>query len=268
MFHKTLTILSLVGLLFGVALLAGPYLLPTASIGPDTFATLAKKFGIRVMHEDIAFPVKIYHGTIAGREAGESDVAAYAPILTSEFDLYPVDYVKNSKLRRIILCRNLSFNGQPRGAIPDFENHALYLDVRTGKHAELWQRKAVHHEFFHIVDYEDDGKIYEDEDWKKLNPESFEYGDGGIKMRDPDASLLTTSIPGFLTAFSTSGVEEDKAEIFANMMVDLAVVEKRANADAVIRSKMLFMRKLIRSFSADCDDDFWSKIRKRSASPP
>ena len=73
--------------------------------------------------------------------------------------------------------------------------------------------------------------------------------------------MLTDKFPGFLNHYSTTGVEEDKAEIFANLIVEPEVVKKRAETDAVLQSKVAQMRELLAAFCAEMNDDFWKKAQ-------
>src|SRR5204863_9871526 len=68
--------------------------------------------------------------------------------------------------------------------------------------------------------------------------------------------------PGFLNHFSTFGVNEDKAEVFANLIVDSAYVERRATKDPVLRAKVQRMRELLAEFCPAVNDEFWEKARK------
>ena len=43
------------------------------------------------------------------------------------------------------------------------------LDVGTNDQPASYLRKVIHHEFFHVIDYCDDGLLYEDDGWKSLN---------------------------------------------------------------------------------------------------
>src|SRR5262249_29172865 len=124
---------------------------------------LAKTYKIKVAHADLSFPVKTTHGTINGKDAGKKELQEYAGLFASEFALYPTELVRRSRLKRIVLCRGLSFAGQRRSAIPDYEHDVLYLDVSRGTDNKTYLRKVIHHEFFHIVDYRDDGSVYKDE---------------------------------------------------------------------------------------------------------
>ena len=115
----------------------------------------------------------------------------------------------------------------------------------------------------HIIDFHDDGSVYQDKDWAALNAPGFKYGSGGSKAQDqPTTSLLTDKLPGFLNHYSTTGVEEDKAEIFANLMVDFEYVQLRAEQDPVLKAKVERMKALLAAFCPAMNDDLWKKVRE------
>ncbi len=170
-----------------------------------------------------------------GAAAGD-EIDHYSVLFVREFSLYPPSLIKRCGLKRIVLCKDLAFDGQLRAAIPDFEHDTLYLDVLRGGYDRLYVCKVLHHEFFHIIDYRDDGRVYEDREWSALNPPGFKYGTGGKNAQQvASARELTDKFPGFLNYYSTTGVEEDKAEVFANLIVDSAYVAERAKRTACWR---------------------------------
>jgi hypothetical protein len=199
------------------------------------------------------------HGKIDGRPATGDEIDAYSDLFISEFSLYPQSLIKQCSLERVVLCKTLSFDGQLRAAIPDFEHETLYLDVLRGGYDRLYLRRVLHHEFFHIIDYRDDGDVYEDKQWKALNPPGFKYGTGGKNSQDwAGAGELTAAFPGFLNYYSTTGVEEDKAEVFANLIVNSEYVTWRANTDRVVRAKVQLLKKLLAKFCPEVDEAFWT----------
>jgi len=124
-------------------------------------------------------------------------------------------------------------------------------------------RSVIHHEFFHIIDYRDDGELYADRRWMDLNPVEFQYGSGGKNAQDDSsASLMTSDRPGFLNSYSRTGVEEDKAEVFANMIVNGGLLAGRASTDPVLRAKMERMKELLAKFCPEIDDTFWEAARR------
>lgn len=223
---------------------------------------IAKAYRIQIVTANPSFPVKSTHGIIDGRGADQKALDDYATLFASEFTLYPPDFVKRSQLRRVVLSSDLSFAGQRRNAIPDYEHNTLYLDVSRGTYSKPYLRKVIHHEFFHIVDWRDDGAVYSDPHWASLNPSQFRYGSGGRSAQDlKTTSVLTDRFPGFLNHYSTTGVEEDKAEVLANLIVDPAYVGSRAAKDPVVMAKVKRMRELLATFSPDMNDAFWERVR-------
>jgi hypothetical protein len=235
----------------------------TSTVAVGEFEQVARAYKIKIVAMEPAFPVKTWHGKIDGTSADGKTLANYAGLFAAEFSLYPPDLVKRTRLARVVLCADLSFAGQRRNAIPDYEHDTLYLDVSRGAHNKAYLRTVVHHEFFHIIDYRDDGSVYTDERWAALNPAKFKYGTGGRNAQDVQTtSVLTDKFPGFLTHYSTTAVEEDKAEVFAHMIVDSDYVEERVKKDRVIKAKVARMRELLIKFCPDMNEKFWEKVRR------
>jgi len=237
----------------------------------ESVAQLEKKFGIEVVLEKEPFPVANDHGPIAGQDATLAEVERYLPLLLFEFGAYPPELVKRTKLKRIVLCKRLSFAGQFRNAIPDYQHDTLYLEVVRGMASPGYMRRVIHHEFFHIIDWKDDGLVYRDDAWGKLNPKGFRYGTGGKNAQgDATMSLLTDEFPGFLTKYATTGVEEDKAELYAHMLVDPKLVRQRVAADEILAAKCERMQQLLSRFCKQVDAEFWermSKLAKKRSNP-
>jgi hypothetical protein len=228
----------------------------------DSLSETAKNYHLEIEFEDLEFPVQTKAGEITGANASLSAVEGYTPLFSLEFNLYPKSLIKAAKLKRVILCTDLAFAGQRRNAIPDFENNTLYLDVVRGGQNKSYLRKVIHHEFFHIIDLRDDGKLYRDERWAALNPPEHQYGSGGRNAQEKsNTSVLTNQFPGFLNHYSTTGVEEDKAEIFANLMVEPEHLQKQGDADPVLKSKVEQMHALLLDFCPEMNGDFWKKVK-------
>lgn len=206
------------------------------------------------------FPIQTTHGAIDGKDATDADIKRYAALFFPEWQLYPASLIQKTKLTKIVFCANLSFAGQPRTAIPDLENNVLYLDVARSPSNDDYNRRTIHHEFFHIIDWYDDRKLYSDPDWEKLNPQGFQYGTGGQNAQcDPFGSLLTDKYPGFFTSYSRSGVEEDKAEVFSILIVFAQAATQRSQTDAIIAAKIQKMKQLLLRFCPDLNDAFWTR---------
>ena len=226
-------------------------------------AAVGKKYGLEIITSPPRFPVKMNTGEINGSAAAKADVESYAGLFAFEWSLYPPELVKKTRLKSVVFCRDLTFAGQRRTAVPDFEHDVLYLDVARGRSNDRYVRKVIHHEFFHVIDLRDDDHLYEDERWAKLNPSGFKYGPGGINLQnDPTVTEPGKDAPGFLNRYAASGVEEDKAEVFAHLMVEPKAMSARAGEDKYIRAKVERMKELLAEFSPKADEKFWKKVEK------
>ena len=76
---------------------------------------------------------------------------------------------------------------------------------------------------------------------------------------DYKAARLTPP-SGFVNNYSTTAVEEDKAEVFANMIVRPQSIAEWAKVDGVIRNKARMMRDPAYLISNDIDDAFWEAL--------
>lgn len=203
---------------------------------------------------------------IRGDQARLSDLQHFLPIFVEEWRLLPTKLVKKTELKYIVFGTSFKLMNElmVRQAIPDYHHEGMYYDVHfshTDPHAQLYFRSIVHHEFYHYIDFVDDGLVYEDKDWKKLNPQEFKYGSGGKNARGADMGLVTNGIRGFISKYGTSGVEEDKAEIFRCMMLNLREMEMRAEDDPFLKSKITRMKELMVKYSPEIDEAFWTKLR-------
>ena len=235
--------------------------LPGQVEGRETEARLsqlARAYGLRVVVADGPLRVESTHGVILAKRADNRELRIYREIFREELSRYPVEFIRKTELRRFVLCKGLSFNGQERYAIPDFEHDTIYLNLERplglswdpSGAFELYRRKVFHHELYHQIDWKDDGLLYRDDAWAKLNPRSFRYGPGGINMRGASCSLLTHEIPGFVTQYATAGVEEDKAEVYANLMANNAALTELACADALVATKVEALVARLDAYSA------------------
>lgn len=224
---------------------------------------IATVYKIEIVTVAPRFPVKTTYGKINGKSADRKSLESFAVLFATEFSLYPPELVKRSWLKRVVFCTDLSLAGQQSGALADLEHYTLYLECIRGALGKRFLRRSIHHEFFHLIDYRDDGSVYQDKSWEYLNPRDFKYGSGGYSAQDlPETAVLTDKFSGFLNHYSTTGVEEDKAEVFAHLVVNPDYVEDRAKEDHVLKAKVERMRDLLISFCPDMDEEFWEKVRK------
>ena len=213
-------------------------------------------------------PVRTTYGPITGTPAKQTDIDHYVRLLADEFRLYPRKFISQVGLRSIALCTDLKFDGQSRTAVPDFEHQTLYLDVQRGVPNTRYQRLAIHHDFFHMVDFSDDSLVERDDRWSRLNKSGFRYGKGGkAAQSNPATAVLTTKHAGFLNHYSTTAVEEDKAEVFAHLMVNAEYCRGRAKSDKVLAAKFNRMKSMLEDWCPSLDKSYWKRAEALRRDP-
>jgi hypothetical protein len=226
------------------------------------FATrdLLKNAGVQFDIATGAFDDSTYWGWIRGIAPTAADVNHYCQkVLSIELQRYPRQFFRAINLKRVVLAANLSFAGQPRALIPDFEHETLYIDVVAGNtHAE-YPRRALHHELYHMIDQADGARLYDDPEWASLNSSGFQYPRGGGKdaQTDPTGSILRDDLPGFVSSYAKSAAEEDKAELFSAAMTNPQFLAERIRSDVIVRTKYRLLRKRISAFCSDLDTGAW-----------
>lgn len=194
-------------------------------------------------------------GAITCEPSPFDDALESAVRIQREFKAYPTALFARAGCERIVLCTKLAYAGQLRAAIPDWEHNTLYIDTQRGAKSPGYPEHVLHHEFFHLIDHADDGDVYRDETWSALNPTGFRYGNGGVNAQTTrNTGALTDSIPGFLTHYATTGVEEDKAELFAFSITHKDYIATRIQTDTTLRAKVTRLKVLLVDFCPDAND--------------
>jgi hypothetical protein len=193
----------------------------------------------------------------------DEDLDFFLPLFFKEFSLYPISLIKNSQLKNVYFVNSLIFSthafSQYRASVPDYSDDVMSMIYCCKERGVDYIKNVIHHEFFHFVDFIEDKKIYgPDPDWEILNEPDFKYGSGGAMNRE--WKPLSPEIRGFLNFYSTTGIEEDKAEIFSHMInFPEIVVETKCE---ILKGKFDYIRNLLERFDPDGigKKDFWETL--------
>ncbi len=232
----------------------------------DKISEIEHKYNIELEYKTL--PVLSYSKYSANvtvlSEEDKDALAKYVDIFYMEFNRYPQDFIKNTGLKKIAFVKNLSVIGQNRAAMPLPKIKTVFYDIYLGNDDKEYQQEVIHHEFYHLIEANINGdSYYKDPVWAKFNNPNFRYGSGGASAYD-NPEQYTNKVPesGFISTYSTYGLEEDKAEIFANLMVPKLYKEmhsKIAN-DAILNKKVNYMKDFLSKYSEHMNEDFWQKI--------
>lgn len=218
----------------------------SAAGGSEDTSTLpsdAERFGfvlrgrtggdVALLEATRGFEVGLGNGPLRGGVPGDGPARQAARMLARELGRYPKAFLRRIRLNGVVLCAELTESGQPIPSLPNVGG-LLVLDVEANE-ADLV--RTLHHEVFHFADLADDGKLAPDPAWAGLNAREFHYGSGGRTLRGAWAARAS-DLPGFVSTYATSGVEEDKAETFAFAMARKTELQDRRRQDPVLAAKL------------------------------
>jgi len=193
------------------------------------------------------FELSLANGPVRGTRPDPALASRGVAIVRREIDRYPASFLRRIRLAGIVLVQDLREGGM---AIPSLPNVGglLLLDVSSVKSDLV---RCLHHEVFHFFDLADDGRLSPDPEWAALNAPGFAYGSGGRTLRGAWAAKPSTDIPGFVSAYATSGPEEDKAETFAFAVTRAELMRTLLASDPLLRAKMRELTERIRRMDAD-----------------
>jgi len=159
-------------------------------------------------------------------------VTAAEPVAS---DLAQLPYVSVRKLglRYVMLCAGAKSGDRSIGGIPVPPLNLLMLNVGVSENAASLEAITLH-ELYHMAEFR--FGEFEDADW---NGQFTGY----VNNYAADLSNGGSGNPGFLNAYAQTFPHEDRAELFAALLLRPAdVVEQiRATADSVLRRKVLYM---------------------------
>ncbi len=234
----------------------------------EHLAEAAEKFGVEIVWEFGELYEEFNGGVREAKQPADWEMAQYVPILLEEMGLYPDDILQKSGVKKIVICRDIVVT---TGDLPqhisghlDFDREALYpaTDYTYKVNNRAKQRRVLHHALYHMMDLVLDD-VAEDDEWRTLLDEGFEYGqfgEAGHVDRTSKTGILTTQYPGFLNKYSTGHIADDKADMFAYLMVAHHYVMARAAEDEQIAAKVAMIKKRMLELSPEMDDEFWKKI--------
>jgi hypothetical protein len=202
----------------------------------------------------------------SAEDPSEDDVARTAAFLARELSQYPDGFLRRAGLNSIVLVRDLFVreDGGARGAAAYIFEDRLFLDVPLADRAVQAGTRVrfVHHIIWHRLD-ERAATMWNDPEWEALNAPNFEYGiysRGGVHETRAGSGSLSTDYPGFLNLYSTGNRPDDKAEVYAYLMVIHSWVRERSRQDDYLRRKVAAIKARLAALDPAFNDDFWNRI--------
>jgi len=198
----------------------------------------------------------------------DNDINFYLPLLVLELSLYPKNFFKKIKLKGLTLSNSIVFHSdnyeQYRAAMPDYEEDTLSLVFSCKERSIKYIRNVIHHELFHYFYFMYVGPFEDKDDlWEMFNPKGFEYTlKSTVWSQQEILNDDYQDYNSFVSPFSKTKLEEDKAEIFSYMVTSGNDVKDLLKREGVI-GKYLYIRQLLEKFDKiefrQGKGDFWNK---------
>lgn len=209
--------------------------------------------------------IKLFAYRIDTTPSTEVDLDNYMPIFFLEWAIYPKSFIKKTQLKEITFVHTIKFTSsfqdktQYRAGCPETTITESLL-LSTQERNFVYMRIVIHHELFHYIDWVDDYS-YEDPVWAKFNVPGFKYGKGGEFERE--WIQLDKHVRGFINHYSTSALEEDRAEVYQYLIgsPDEALNHK----DEIVKKKANRIKEVLCKFDKDGignpDNYFFSHLK-------
>ncbi len=222
--------------------------------GKGAANTVLAALGVEVVVPGRAVQLESGASTLSAVPASKAATERALATLANELARYSAEFLRRARLHRLLLCTELH---EGSVAIPSLPNYHGTLIVDVDADAPFL-RRLVHHEIFHFADYADDDQLSHDPAWLGLNDHYFVYGDGGRFQREPGAGRFRSDLPGFVSRYATSGLEEDKAETFAMYMAAPDAFAALAASDPIVDAKWRAVKAQLQKLSPSLDDRFFT----------
>lgn len=206
-------------------------------------------------------PSPVQRGCSVCELAGETDAldSAVLDALVVAFDRYPASVLEATHIDKVALCTHIKYiDIDDPGAIGtvDLKERRLivslepFIGQQYDAYGETTTEDIVHHELFHLFEFERMRPFYNDDpEWRLYNPTGFDYGDTYKDSRDRPA--------GFVDPYASTDEIEDKASVYQYMMAhpsELCAIEK---SDPIVKKKVALLWERIASLT----DDAYLKAR-------
>ena len=204
---------------------------------------------------------------VRGTPVVEKELDYYLPLMAFEWSLYTSPVFKRCFLKKLVIGHECYYDTQYRAALPDYINFNMMYGT---KHFDpMYPTEVIHHEVFHFFDWISNGNDYlNDPEWVALNDQGdFPYGAGGSayyeEIKTTGTKILADGVKGFLNYYSTTAVEEDKAEIYKSLI--MFPEEMLNHTDPIIKRKAETLKTRLEKFVPETfNSEFWERCKERS----
>ena len=179
----------------------------------------------------------------------------------------PRDFIELTELKAIVFVKGVSFNGLEVGGGAD-QNGRFVLFRLDPNSADEWVLHVIYHEYMHYIDnvmYS--SKLFDADRWRSLNAPGRGYSyKGALDMIEDNYDYISEPHPepGFLNGYCTADIYQDKAEVFACILIPswYERVKPWLKDDPYLAAKFDFMKKAMKAMSPQLSEQFFDRLHE------
>ncbi|MFH1360947.1 MAG: putative zinc-binding metallopeptidase [Candidatus Omnitrophota bacterium] len=192
------------------------------------------------------------------------ELSQYLQLFEEEIRKYPKSFFRNSRLQGIVIAKNLFHQKKPAEGLYQHKEKLMFFDFSRGMRNPKRQRHSIHHELYHMIEMQSIGYPgWKDSEWANLNEEGFMYGQNRTWQEIKNVrNYSAPPRPGFITDYAMTSIEEDKAEVYAALLIESqnTLMHAWAQEDPILRKKLELMKEFIRYFCKEMDKNYWKNL--------
>jgi|GEM_PF-5069364 hypothetical protein len=180
----------------------------------------------------------------------------YGPVFAEELSVYPKGLLERLGIRQFFLACDLRDEEEQLLGGRALGRDRIILNADGSDVPHYASSNAIHHELFHIIDR-----------WGYFRDREWEIGSRYYtkdELRGPWNAL--SPVPGFIDNYSRSNPGEDKAQVYANLIIRYRSLAALAAKDPVLARKVALMKARLAGLNLGFDDAFWARMQARSLS--
>ena len=229
---------------------------------------------LNIVYKDIPRSIWTKAVYYPAERADYVELLKYLKLFKEEIAKYPKSFFEKSKLRKVFVVKKFFYKEHLAEGFYRPQDQVIFLDFLRSRGNTLGQRHNIHHEFFHMIDFLMTGKppAWEDSVWLSFNDKDFAYDQKGFfqeRLPNKKDTNLREMIffdqpkAGFMTDYSMTAVSEDKAEIFACLMVESQnkILKRWIEAgDKVLQKKVDYLKDFVAWYCGETSGEYWDNL--------
>jgi hypothetical protein len=165
-----------------------------------------------------------------------------------EISLYPKNFFRSAHCQDVYFVQRLFYKQNPVDGLFSLGTNFIFYDYSRRSNNTPMVRHYIHHELYHMIGSKHPFWKEHNTEWEALNRIGFAYNQKYSPPGRNPINFYAPSEPGFTTDYAMTSAEEDKAEVFACIMIpeELKLMEQWAKKDKILFKKIEMMREFLR----------------------